>query len=374
MVQDPIALAAVVAGVTALAFWLDRRYAWARKVGAALIVLALGAVLSNAGVVPASSPVYDAVTGPLTSMALVWLLLAVDVRDLRRAGGPMLAAFGIAAGATCAGALVAALSFGGAFGADAWKLSGVLTGTYIGGSLNFVAVGRAVEFPSSLFAAATAADNVATAAWMGATLVLPVWLARAFPRRVPEPLDPARATEHPFFADAPLRIVDVSILLALGLALILAAEAVAQVVPAVPAVLWLTTFALLVGQLPLPRPAGSLQLGTLALHLFFAVIGIYSRFAEIAAVGPAVLYFTATVVAVHGILVYGGCRLAGLDVGTTSVASQAAVGGPASALALAAARGWPALALPGVAAGLLGYAVGNYIGLAVAFLVRAWSA
>lgn len=342
--------------------------------GAALIVLALGAVLSNAGVVPASSPVYDAVTGPLTSLALVWLLLAVDVRDLRRAGGPMLAAFGIAAAATCTGAFVAALSFGSAFGADAWKLSGVVTGTYTGGSLNFVAVGRAVEFPSSLFAAATAADNVVTAAWMGATLVLPVWLARAFPRRVPEPLDPARATEHPFFADGPLRIVDVSILLALGLALILAAEAVAQMVPAVPAVLWLTTFTLLVGQLPLPRPAGSLQLGTLALHLFFAVIGIYSRFGEIAAVGPAVLYFTATVVAVHGVLVYGGCRLAGLDVGTTSVASQAAVGGPASALAIAAARGWPALALPGVAVGLLGYAVGNYIGLAVAWLVRAWSA
>ena len=62
-----------------------------------------------------------------------------------------------------------------------------------------------------------------------------------------------------------------------------------------------------------------------------------------------------------------------VDVETTSVASQAAVGGPSSALALAVARDWRALVLPGVVAGLLGYAVGNYLGLGVAFLVRGWS-
>ena len=58
------------------------------------------------------------------------------------------------------------------------------------------------------------------------------------------------------------------------------------------------------------------------------------------------------------------------DVGSTSVASQAAVGGPSSALALAMAREWPRLALPGVAVGLLGYAVGTYVGLGVAWLAR----
>ena len=115
---------------------------------------------------------------------------------------------------------------------------------------------------------------------------------------------------------------------------------------------------------------GSFQLGLLALNLFFAIIGIGSRVSEILAVGFEVLYFAATVVLVHGLLTYGVGRLLRLDVETVSVASQAAVGGPASALALATARGWGRLALPGVMAGLLGYAVGNYAGLAVAALVR----
>jgi uncharacterized membrane protein len=52
------------------------------------------------------------------------------------------------------------------------------------------------------------------------------------------------------------------------------------------------------------------------------------------------------------------------------VASQANVGGPASAIALATARGYTDRLLPGMAVGLLGYAVGNYSGLAIASLMR----
>jgi uncharacterized membrane protein len=59
-----------------------------------------------------------------------------------------------------------------------------------------------------------------------------------------------------------------------------------------------------------------------------------------------------------------------LDLATLAVASQANVGGAASALAIAGARGYTDRLLPGVAVGLLGYAVGNYFGFAVAALMR----
>jgi uncharacterized membrane protein len=139
----------------------------------------------------------------------------------------------------------------------------------------------------------------------------------------------------------------------------------------VPSVVWLTTYTLAVAQLPpVRRLQGSLHLGTLALNLFFVVIGIGSRVAEILAVGLEVFYFTAAVVLIHGLVVFGAARLARLDVETTAVASQAAVGGPSTAMALAIARRRPGLALPGLMVGLLGYAVGNYLGLAVAYAVR----
>ena len=374
MIAQPIALLGVILAAAALAFWLEGRYGWARKAGASLLIIIFGAVLSNLDLVPASSPVYSAITGPVTSFAIVWLLLAVNLRDVFRAGPRMLGAFGLAVAGTAIGALVATLLFGRHFADDAWRLGGVLTGTYAGGSVNFVAVGRAVELPESLFAASVAADNLMTAVWIAATLVLPLWLARFYPA-------PTHFDARPEETEAPPRhdlleagARDLLLLGALAAGLTVASEAIAARLPAVPPVLWLTTLALAVGQLRVVQALrGSFQLGLLALNLFFAVIGIASRVSEILAVGIEVLWFTATVVLVHGVIVYGVGRALRLGVRTLSVASQAAVGGPSSALALTVARGWGRLALPGVLVGLLGYAVGNYAGLAVAAVIRGLS-
>lgn len=375
-VDHPLALVALIAGVTALAFWLEERYAWARQASASLLIIAAGALLSNLDLAPASSPVYSAITGPVTSLAIVWLLFAVDLRSLQAAGPQMLLAFGLAVAATAAGALAASLALGHAFPGDAWRLAGVMTGTYSGGSVNFVAVSRAVGLEESLFVAATAADNVMTAVWVGATLVLPLWLAGPFRRRRRHSEDPAAPPDaadagHPLRGDVALRPISLLTLLALGLVVLLAAEALGSWWPVVPSVLWLTTLALALAQLPwVRRLTGSMQLGLIALNLFFAVIGISSRVSEILAVGVEVFYFTAIVVLVHGALLYTGAWLARLDVESTSVASQAAVGGPSTALALAVSRGWTRLHLPALAVGLLGYAVGNYAGVVVAALVR----
>lgn len=385
MIESPLLLTAVVAAVTALAFWLDYSFAPLSRVGASLLAIVLGAVLSNAGLVPASSTVYEAIGGPVTSLAIAWLLLAVNLSDLKRAGPRMVSAFALAAAGTALGAFVGAFIFADFFGGETWKLAGTLTGTYSGGSVNFVAVGRGLGLPDGLFAGATAADNLTTGIWLGATLLLPVWLARFYPEPVPEAEveggeGPAGGVEgegagpmsdHPFFLKRGISTLDLSILLAAGLLLLVAAEWVGGFTPAIPSILWLTTLALLLGHTPAFRePRGALQLGTVALHLFFVVIGIHSRVGEILAVGVEVFFYTLVVVGVHGVVVYGVGRLLGMDLGTLSVASQAAVGGPSSALAVAVGREWKALILPGVIVGLMGYAVGNYLGLALGHLVR----
>jgi uncharacterized membrane protein len=365
VIREPIALAAAIAAVTALAFWLEACYPWARKVSATLLAIIFGAALSNLGLVPESSAVYDGIFGPVTSLAIAWLLISVRLGDLKDAGPRMLGAFAIGVTGTVVGVVVGSSVLAGSFGDEAWKLAGVTTGTYSGGGLNFVAVGREVGLSPSTFAAAAAADNLVTAVWLGATLLIPLWLSRRDVAEKPDLAEPA------LFGGDRLQAVDFSILLALGLVLVWASERLAAVTPAVPAVLWLTTLALAAGQLrPIRQLSGSMLLGTVALHLFFAVIGIGARVSEIAVVGPEVLYLMVIAVGVHGLLLYGVGRMVRLDAATLSVASQAAIGGPTTAMALAIARKWPALLLPGMAVGLLGYAVGNYLGIGIAYAMR----
>ncbi len=374
MIDDPLALTTLIVGITALSFWLARRIGWAAKMGASVLVILFGAILANLDLVPVSSAVYGRIGGPVTSLAIVWLLFAVDLRDLKIAGPRMLGAFGLAVVATASGALVAFALLGSFFPEDGWRLAGVMTGTYSGGSLNFVSVGRALELPEALFAAATAADNLLTGLWVGATLLLPVWLRRLYP----PPLEAAWSAgerrarfEDPMHAPASFSVFDLLVLGGLALALVLAAERTAAYTAGVPSVIWLTTYALIVAQLPpVRRLEGSLLLGTLALHLFFAVIGIGSRVDQILEVGIQVFYFTAIVVLVHGVVLFVAARLVRLDVETTAIASQAAVGGPSTALALAVARKHPELALPGAMVGLLGYALGTYAGITLALLLK----
>lgn len=374
MVQSPLILTAIVAGATALAFLLDHRVRWLSRVGASLLALILGAVLSNTGLVPAVSPVYSVIEGPLTSLAIAWLLLAVNLSDLKVAGPRMLGAFLLAGVGTALGAVVGGVMFAGAFGENTWRLAGVFTGTYSGGSVNFVSVGRGVELPDFLFAGATAADALTTGIWLAATLVLPVWLGRFYRAPIPgitEALDGQKGQAHPFFERIPLSTLDLANLLAVGFLLVVASEWIGGLTSGIPSVLWLTTFALLVGHMkPFLRPSGALQLGNLALHFFFVIIGIHSRVSEILSIGMEIFYYTLVVVGVHGVVVFGVGRLVKMDVGSLAVASQAAVGGPSSALAVAVSREWKGLVLPGIIVGLLGYALGNYLGFGVAYLLR----
>ena len=373
MTLPAVAVLGFLAGIVWLAFALERRFAWARAAGACLLAIFFGAVASNVGLLPAASGAYDLVSGPLTSFAIVWLLLAVDLRNLARAGRPMLLAFAAACVATATGAVAAALLLHGALGDDTWRVIGTLTGTYTGGSLNFVSVARAVELPESIFSGLAAADNLMTSVWMGCTLVLPAALRPWFARRLRTPAATEPAPEQvlaPSWTSS-LEIGDVAALVALAAALTWLSELVGAQT-SVPSVLWLTTFALVAGRVPRIRALqGAFPLGVLALHLFFAVIGALSRVDAIAATGLWVLAATAVVVGVHGLLVYLAAWLLRIDAETASEASQAAIGGAATALALAVAMGWDRLAFPGMAVGLAGYAVGTYLGVALAETLRA---
>ncbi len=169
-----------------------------------------------------------------------------------------------------------------------------------------------------------------------------------------------------------ISITEMSILAGLPLAVLWLARRLGEVVPGIPEVLWLTTIALVLAQLPAIRKLRGAQVASyFALHLFFVVLGASSVIAEVFQAGISIFGFMIGIIAVHALMAYGIGWLARLDLPTVSVASQAAIGGPGSALALAMAMKWDRLVTPGVIVGIFGYALGNYLGFVCAYMVRA---
>lgn len=389
MIQDPVAVFLTLALVVLTSVVLEERVPLFRNLGAALTGILLGMLLSNTGVLPGKSPAYTFLMGDGVYFGIALVLLGVDLRTVFQAGPGMLAAFGIGALGTVAGALTGALFLSGLVGPETWKLAGQYAGTYTGGGANFAAVGRAFETSPDLFAAATAADVIITAVWMATCLAVPAILARNGARRVSttpqretgggnadggpsdSPGEPSTLERGLNSSVRPLIMRHLAALVALAIGAVWAAGALHTLIPSFPEVLWLTTLVLVLAQVPAVKGVpGSALLGNYLILLFLASNGARSVIANLVSIGPAVFYFAMVTVAIHGLIIFGIGRLVKLDLPTLAVASQANVGGAASAIALAGARGYTDRLVPGVAVGLLGYALGNYVGLAVGGLAR----
>ena len=80
--------------------------------------------------------------------------------------------------------------------------------------------------------------------------------------------------------------------------------------------------------------------------------------------------FAAMIITVHMVVLFGLGKALKLDLAELAMASAVCIGGPSSAAALASAKGWRDLLIPGVLAGSFGYAIGSFIGITVVEWLR----
>lgn len=350
-------------------------------IGTALLVIILTAIEANLGIIPTTeTPVYEGIFGYVAPFALFLLLLSVNLKDLRQAGLPMLTMYLIGSAGTVIGALTSVWLFSApeTIGSLYYALAGMFTGTYIGGSINFhaVALHYNVSKAGNLFIAATAADNIMTTLWMVVTLSLPRFLQRRFPRTLPTAQTGTQrnAPETSYSDSETLNPNDLALLLGLALGAIFLSKQIAVLLPGLPFVLVLTTLALILAQFRVVnRLRGSRLLGLFGIYIFLAVIGAYCDVAALLSDGQlAVILFgmILLLVLIHALILFGIGAVFRQDWDVLGIASQANVGGATSALALAKSLNRPDLQLPAVLVGTLGNAMGSYLGILVAELLR----
>ncbi|MEM6644888.1 MAG: DUF819 family protein [Bacteroidota bacterium] len=381
----PMWIVAVLAFIVAASEWLSL-HTRLKRIGSGLLVIVFGALVANLGIIPTGGstavPVYDGVFSYVASLGIFWLLLQVNLRDLLRAGTPILVLFAVGAVGTVLGVIVGLLAIGGGevFGSDMPALGGMFIGTYIGGSVNFNTVALAFDVvrDGALYGGSVVVDNIATALWIGATLVAPkvlapLWRSR---KRAVEASSAEAGMAIPPDEEA-MGAVDVGVLLALGgaglwLSDVTSAWLAAQGIT-LPSIIILTALALVIAQLPVAkRLRGAHVFGLFAVLVFLTVIGAYCDLAALQTMGdlavPMTIFVFITVL-IHGCVTFAAAWLLRYDLDLAAVASQANVGGSASALALAKSIGRPDLILPAVLIGTLGNGIGTFIGYGLAVSV-----
>ncbi|MGH9334650.1 MAG: DUF819 family protein, partial [Vicinamibacteria bacterium] len=276
------------------------------------------------------------------------------------------------------GGVVASQIFHGWIGPETWKLGGAFAAAFVGGGMNFAAVGRGLQVSPDLFAAASVADNLSTVPWLLAQVGLYRVLTPVY-RPFPESMSSGEAGEEgvgvdprEYWTSTSMNVTDMAILAAIPLGALWLSRKLSPLLPGFPEVLWLTTFALIVAQTPaVQRLKGAAVLSYFSLHLFFIVVGANSDVGAVVRAGPTLFLFMISIIVLHGLVIYGSGWLLGLDLRIVTLASQAAVGGPGSAMALSMAMRWEQLVTPGIIIGIFGYAIGNYLGFACSYLLRA---
>jgi len=237
-----------------------------------------------------------------------------------------------------------------------------LTARHIGGAVNYVSVAEVGGAAPELVAAGIAADNA---------IVAPYFVG-LFAMSGPSIGSGTGGAKR---ADPTISATDAAAAVAAALSIVALANAVAAAAKAPHLLLPLTTAVAVTLATALPKvgsrlaPAGRI-VGVVAMQLFVAAIGAAGRVRGLARSGAWLAAFSAVQLTVHFGVLWAAKTLFKLPIRELAVASNAAVGGPTAAAAMASAKGWDDLVLPALLVGILGYVTGTFISIGLMAWIR----
>ena len=385
LLQDPTIIFGYLAALIGLVFWLSGLPAlkgWFDRVPAIVHCYFLPTLSSAAGITPLQSPAYEWASRFLLPTSLFLLMVSVDLGAIAKVGRTAILMMLAGTAGIILGGPIAFLTFKAWLPPDAWLGLGALSGSWIGGSANFVAIAESIGAPDSILAPAIVVDTFVGYGWMAVLLALSAWQAR---------YDAATGARREAFEEAsrhlaqlqahrrPPGVGDLLILIGLGIGAAVAAVAIGDRLPALgnPTIISRATWAVLAAvtaglalsftRMRKLEEVGASNFGYVALYLLVATIGAR---ADLQAVldTPAFLATGLLWIAIHAALLFLVARLLRAPLFFVATASMANIGGAASAPVVAAAY-HPAMAPVGLLLAVAGYILGIYGGLFCAFIL-----
>jgi len=306
--------------------------------------------------------------------AMIFLmLLSADMREIFKLGKKMLLTFFLASVSIAFGFIGTFALFHNYFEPDSWKAFAALSGSWMGGTGNMVAIQGALNLPDSAMGYTLLIDSIDYAIWVMILLAL-VPFARTFnlwskadTSIIDEVGEKLALNEK---KKNSMSFNSLSVLLAISLLVSALSQYIASWLPSTAfftVTTWVVIIATIAGILfamtPLAKMSGGSQLGSMMLYLIVSLIASRANFTELT---EAPLYIIAgfVIIAIHVVIMVLFAKLFRLDLFSLGVASLANIGGVASAPILASAYS-KALIPIGVLMAMMGYIVGTFGGLMV---------
>lgn len=388
------ALWAILTGFAALSIYLEQKYKWANKITGCVLALLFMMILSNLKIIPTDAPTYDNVWGYVVPLAIPLLLYKANVKKIWKDSGRILGIYFLSGIGTVVGAIIGFQLLKNHI-PELGVISAMMTGTYTGGSVNFAAMADHFNVAKELASAAVVADNLLMALYFFVLIAIPSigFFKKAYKHPLIDDLEKnadsnsGKTQAASFWGAKEISLLDIAKAVSSSFIIVAVSTMIANffkgIIPAGPdAGLGLNILVGLIGNKYLIMTTvtmllatyfsdffgnirGAQEIGTFLIYIFFGVIGAPASISLIIHKSPLLLVFCLIIVLFNMIFSLGFGKLFKFDLEEIILASNANIGGPTTAAAMAIAKGWEALVVPVLLIGTLGYIIGNYYGILV---------
>ena len=366
--DNTLILWSIILVIATFAIFLENRFTIVAKISGAIMALIIALILSNLNIIPLESKVYDDVWGYVVPIAIPLLLFQCDIKKIWKESGRLAIIFLLSSLGTMIGAIVGFYILK-EYIPSLNSIAGTMTASYIGGGVNFVAVQTALNLDKQLASALIVSDNLLMVLYFFVLIIIPSipFFNKYFKREYKNGVINSEAKKE---LKRAITLEDVAFNFTISVLIVAVSFGVSNLILAedrgyiinflANKYILLTSITVILATVFstfFKKLVGSQEIGTFLIYIFFAVIGIPASIKSIIVNSPLLLVFCAIMVIVNMI---------NFTLEEAILVSNANIGGPTTATAMAISKGWNKYIAPVMLVGTLGYVIGTYIGLILA--------
>jgi uncharacterized membrane protein len=354
---------------------MERRSKVIRWISPIIICYLVGILIGNIPVFILNGEVQETTTEISVVLAIPLLLFSANLPVLVKQVKPALFSFLLGVSGVILCALFAYWIFRDRI-PDADAVSGMMIGVYTGGTQNMSAIGMGLKVEEETFVLLNSADII----FSGIYFIFLLTAARRIMSRIlpgykiGQNGTADRQTERtvPERATTPVNLLAGLIMASLLVGVAIASSMLILGKIAEPVViLIITTLGIAASFFPRIRALpGTFTTANYMLLVFAVSMGSMANFTELLKASSALFWFCGFMVFGSILVHYLLAWIFKVDTDTLMITSTAAIFGPAFIGPVASALGNREIIPIGIAMGLIGYAIGNYLGLAIAFILK----